>query len=238
MSSELMEYITDEMLERIINLYPKSFIIKFNGVKNENLLIGKVLFCNKTTKKIVNLGKNVTFPNEKIKFKTNKDQKYNIAVVNQYWVKPFINNPKISINVKVYKSKLNNSNERIYYEDDEKIELTYSQYIKRMLIYDFRKYKHQVIAAYENFKQRYASHGNYYLALNETCKHYFISHEILKIILSRIDNAKKRYKKNWINEYIKHLQNDIEQRMIDKLIDEFEDKDEVELNKVIYLGNR
>lgn len=234
---EYKKYLTEDMVERVIDLYPKCFVIEYNDkVLVDNSYVGKVIFKNKVTKRTISIGKNVSFSKDKVKYKTNGNGKYRAAIVNQYWVKPFINDPRIPIKVKIYKSKIDSSGKRVYYEDDEKIELTYTQYVKRMLIYDFRNYKYQIMEAYDNFKRRYAKHGDYYLALNETCKHYFITHDMLKIVLAKIDNAKKRYKKNWKDEYILFLENNRDQKLIDEITKEYEN--DVNFDKVVYLGDR
>ena len=168
----MYRYINDDMLEKIYEEYPKCFGIRFN----ENIIVngkcvGQVLLLSGVTKKTIGYNSRVKFLKEKIKYITGENNGSKLCVINQYWVKPFINNPKLKFKIKVLKSKLNETtNERVYFYDLEEIELTYSQYIMRNMIIDFGNYKHQIICAYENFKQRYGLHHNYYRALNETCQ--------------------------------------------------------------------
>ena len=236
----MYRYINDDMLEKIYEEYPKCFGIRFN----ENIIVngkcvGQVLLLSGVTKKTIGYNSRVKFLKEKIKYITGENNGSKLCVINQYWVKPFINNPKLKFKIKVLKSKLNETtNERVYFYDLEEIELTYSQYIMRNMIIDFGNYKHQIICAYENFKQRYGLHHNYYRALNETCKNYLIKHDMLKSILSRIDNTKKKYKKEWTKEYIKHLEINRDQRIIDELFkDSKVEKDKsniVQFKKEVY----
>jgi GTP1/Obg family GTP-binding protein len=100
------------------------------------------------------------------------------------------------------------------------------------MIIDFGNYKHQIISAYENFKRRYAFHYDYYRALNETCKSYLIEHDMFKVVLSRIDNAKKRYKKEWKEEYIKHLEINRDQKLIDELFEEFKEESKTKIIQI------
>ena len=61
---------------------------------------------------------------------------------------------------------------------------------------------------------------------------------MLKSILSRIDNTKKKYKKEWTKEYIKHLEINRDQRIIDELFkDSKVEKDKsniVQFKKEVY----
>lgn len=236
----MYRYINDDMLERIYEEYPKCFGIRVNEniESDDGKYIGQVLLLSGVTKKKIGYNSRVKFLKDKIRYRSREIDGFKLCIVNQYWVKPFINNPKLKFKIKVLKSKLNETtNERIYFYDFDEMELTYSQYIMRNMIIDFGNYKHQIVCAYENFKQRYGLHHDYYRALNETCKNYFIKHDMLKSILSKVDNTKKKYKKEWTKEYIKHLEINRDQKLIDELFEDYESKEKksnvIQLKKVV-----
>jgi len=214
--NKLSDFLNENQINNIFNSFSNIFVIRYDkDAKIENNYAGELLLKVKIKKdkKYIKVNDFVTFRIDKIKWTNNK----NICIVDPYWIKPYINNEKLSIKVKVLRSRLVEDN-REYYFDYDYINMTYKQFMSRRIIEKFGSIKHSMIEAYSNFQKRRPIVG-YYKALNETSKHYFIKHDTLKNeIIPTINNSLKEFKKEWNDLYIQELKNNKARKTINDLI--------------------
>lgn len=213
---KLSEYLDEDGINNIFNSYSNVFVIKYDedakiGEDYAGELLMKVNI--EKDKKYIRTNDHVRFRCDKVKWK-NKEMV--IALIDPYWVKPFINDEKLPVKVQVLKSRLVQE-KRHYYTDYETIEMNYKQFMKRRLFEEFHNLKTSYLEAYSNFQKRRKKVG-YYQALNETSKHYLIEHDDLKkVVIPRVNNALKRFKKEWDDLYIQDVKNAKAKKAIDKL---------------------
>lgn len=211
------ELLDEDRINNIFNQYSNVFVINYSeDAKIDKDYAGRlVLKVNmKKDKKYIRINDHVRFRRDKVKWKSVEQH---VCIVDPYWVKPFINDEKLQVQVKVLKSKVV-GNIREYYIDYETVELNYKQFITRRLFEEFGELKHSYLEAYSNFQDRRKQVG-YYQALNETSKHYLIKHEDLKkLVIPRVNNAIKRFKKEWDDLYVQDAKNAKAKTAIDQLM--------------------
>jgi len=226
----MKEYVSEDTLNNIYNRNSNVFgiISNPNCLNNNGKCFGKVeLIISIKRKKNILKNDIVEFNKDKIKWRSsNSDDKgCALCLVDPYWCKNYINNPKIKCPIRVLKSKIENE-QRIYYSVDDYILLTKDQFIKRNLLTKFAKIQSLIIKACENFNDRYWSSKNYYKSLNETSKHYLIKHDQLKTFISTYNNAKKEFNKEWNKLLLKHYENNQNDLETSKLLEQFTTKEE------------
>jgi hypothetical protein len=216
---KLEDYLDENSIDNIYNTFSNVFVIRYdvNAIKMGRYvgqLIAKVDM--KKDKDYIRVGNYVEFKKNKIKWTNRK-----ICVVDPYWVKNYLDDEKLSVNVKVLKSKVENGkDERTYYLDNETLELNYKQFIQRRLYEDYSQHPHAFLASYRQFQDR-RKKVEYYKALNETCKHYLIEHSLLKnVIIPKINNSLKKYKKEWNELLTQELKKDRAKKAINDLIEQ------------------
>ena len=219
----MKRYITDEVFENILDEYKKCFGIRYhNGViTKEGKMIGQILFGSSVTKKTLKFGDHVEFSSKMIKYRSfdYDEDGFGLCVVHQKFVKPLVDTQEQPFKTKILKSNINtDTGIREYYIAFEDIKFTYKQYLTRRLLLDFGNYEHRFMAAYDNFNERLKVHSDYYRALNETCKHYLVEHDLLKKFISEVNHAKKKYKNEWTENLNRYIINDELQRVISKMV--------------------
>ena len=199
---ELKHCLSEDKINNIYDTYTNVFVVLYDeNAKTGGRYIGQLLSKVNITKDkaYIKDGDYVDFRTDKVKWKDGQ-----VAVVDAYWVKLYMDREKLPIKVKVLRSKVV-EDVRKYYEDYETIEMTYKQFIKRRLMEEYADVKHSFMEAYSNFQERRKAAG-YYKALNETSKHYMIEHEHLKkVIIPRVNNSLKNYKAEWKDLYTRSL---------------------------------
>ena len=214
---ELENYISEDKINNIYNIYSNVFIVLYNeNAKTGNRYVGQLIVKVNITKdkSYIKDGDFIDFRIDKIKWKDDK-----IVVIDPYWVTLYTDKETLPIKVKVLRSKVVNNN-RNYYEDYEIINMTYKQFIKRKLMEDYANVKYSLIEAYSNFQKRRKNVG-YYQALNETSKHYMIEHDHLKkVIIPRVNNSLKEYKKEWGDLYTRSLKQNKTREAVAALIED------------------
>lgn len=219
MTNEVKKYLREDMIDNIYNRYTNVFVIKYD----EDALINGTYFGRLLLKVKIKEGKDKSIIiNDFVEFRVDRVKWKNgtICLVDPYWVKKYRETNKISVKVKILKSKVNKeNNKREYYTDYEYIKMTFSQFISRRLYENYKTSEH-VLLIYSNFQTRRKRVG-YYKALNETSKHYLVEHDILKdIIIPKINNSIRKYKKEWNELYTQNLEHDKAKRAIDNIIKE------------------
>jgi len=212
---ELKNCLSEDKINNIYDTYSNVFVVLYDeNAKMGNRYVGQVLAKVNITKdkSYIKNGDFIDFRVDKVKWKDGR-----VIIVDPYWVKLYMDKETLPIQVKVLRSKVV-GDIRKYYEDYEIIEMTYKQFIKRRLMEDYANVKHSFMEAYSNFQKRRKEVG-YYQALNETSKHYMIEHENLKkIIIPRVNNSLKEYKKEWSDLYIRSLKQNKAREAVAKLI--------------------
>lgn len=222
------EYVSEDTLNNLFNRNKNVYGIVANpDITNENnRCFGKVLLLiNLKSKKKITINDIVEFRGDKIKWRstTCDDNGCILCLIDPYWCRSYIYNPKIQCPVRILKSHVTDNN-RIYYGADAFVIMNKDEFIKRRLLLKFAKWQHLVVAACENFNNRYWAIKDYYKALNETAKHYLIKHDQLKSYLSDYSNAKKEFNKEWDDLLLKSYQNKEASELIEKLYKKFENK--------------
>jgi len=218
--SEIKEFLTEDNINNIYNNFSNVYVIKYNeDAKINDYFFGVLLLKVKVEKnkdKPIIVNDYVEFKSSKVKWK-NTD----VCLVDPKWVKKFQDNRELTIKVKVMKTKINEfTSKREYYIDYEYLNLTFKQFISRRLLEEYINESYGIVKAFENFNFRMTQVG-YYKALNETCKHYQIEHEIMKNTnIPKMNNSLKKYKKEWEQLYKQNLENDKAKEAIDKIIKE------------------
>lgn len=212
---ELKNCLNEDKINNIYNTYSNVFIVLYDeNAKTGNRYVGQLLARVNITKDkgYIKNGDFIDFRADKVKWKDGR-----VVVIDPYWVKLYLDKETLPIQVKVLRSKLV-GDVRKYYQDHEVIEMTYKQFIKRRLMEEYSDVKYSFIEAYSNFQGRRKTVG-YYQALNETSKHYLIEHEHLKkVIIPRVNNSLKEYKKEWSDLYIRSLKQNKAREAVAKLI--------------------
>lgn len=188
---ECLKYVELDTLENIENNYKKIVGIEYNSeLINENgKKVGRVVAFSNCNNK-VSLDLIVEFRKDKIKWVSNKTYEDNkLILIDPYWVKRYHPDPKLKIPTRAFDPKTDTIITVL-------AELTYSQYIKRELLYFYGKWDYRFVAAYDNFYYL-MKNNQYYFAINATVKNYFISQEELQHAITLINNEKKRIKATW-----------------------------------------
>jgi len=223
---ELSDYLSEDLINNIYDRRTNVFVILYNeDAKIGDDYVGELLLkINiKKDKTYIKIHDHIRFRRDRVKW---KNQERTVCLIDPYWVKLFINDEKLPIQVDVLKSRLVNG-VRKYYKSRETIEMNYKQFITRRLYEEFHTLKHSYLEAYSNFQERRNKVG-YYQALNETSKHYLIEHnDLKKHVIPKINNALKRFKKEWNDLYIQDAKNAKAKKAIDELIEKEQSKDGV-----------
>lgn len=211
---EVNKYLNDDSFNNICNNYKRIIGIESDlDIINENRkCVGRIILMNNVSKKLT-LNLIVEFRKDKIKWKDYKNgTESGFYLIDPYWVRSYSPDPKIEVPINVYRPKTNTI-------ETEITKLTYKQFQQSRLMefYIREKWSHQWVAAYENFRNVYASSCQKYLAINSTVKHYKIPQPTLETILSLVDNKKKQIKNEW-GRYLNHqIQQDQSILKIEKL---------------------
>jgi len=216
---DIKKHLSESSIDNIYSQYANVFIIKYNenATKGNNYigqLIAKVEM--KKDKEYIRAGDYVEFRKDKIKW-TNRE----VCIIDPYWVKMYMDDEKLSIRVKVLKSKVEDGKDkRVYYLSDEFIELNYKQFMERRLYEDYSHMPYSFLASYKHFQER-RKQVEYYRALNETCKHYLVEHALLKnVIIPKVNNSLREYKKEWKELLTQILKQDRARKAINDLIEQ------------------
>jgi len=199
----------------IESIYDNEKCSKIGVISNINIInendkcIGKVALIQKGIKKKLELNTYVEFNKDKITWRSpniHDDERF--YLVDQYWVKSYMPNPKINVPTKIYNTKTK-------FIEIEFSYLNFGQFMKRRFFEETKNLPHGLIMAYENFAYMLNKTKDYYLSLNSTVKHYHITQEEFEKIRSEFNHIKKKIKKEW-NEHmnqniskdqnIKHIQ--------------------------------
>jgi len=231
---KIEDYLDENGINNLFNEYSDVVVCETNPNlrNNKNNMIGRVLLTINSKKKSIKNGNRVEFASRRVKWRSSMKGDKCVVVLLSHWAKPFLRDIKINVKVKVLRSKIDNNDKRVYYEDTEKLDLTMDQFIQRRMNEELAMYRYKYIQAYENFNRRNFQLKDYYRALNETSKHYIIPHEKLKSLISNINHLKKELKKEW-NEYLlQHYKKHIEEKMIDEFFtDKTEDSNVIDMTK-------
>lgn len=222
------EYISEDTLNNLFNRNKNVYGVVANpNITNENnRCFGKILLLiNLESKKKITINDIVEFRGDKIKWRSTKfdDNGCILCLIDPYWCRLYIHNPKIQCPVRVLKSHVANNN-RSYYGADEFVIMNKDEFIKRRLLLKFAKWPHFIVAACINFSNRYWSSKDYYKSLNETSKHYLIKHKDLKSYVGQYGRAKSYFNKKWNDLLLKSYQNKEASESVDKLYKKFENK--------------
>ena len=218
LKSEILKHVSEDVYYNIFNRYTKCIGIEsLADVKNENnKRVGRVLMIHYSDtipknkrKKTLLLGMFVSFNHRKVLWWSD-----NFYLVDPFFVKPYLPDPKIEVPVNVFNAKTLN------YES-EMMSLTYRQFQERRLSEFFVKKQmpYHWVHAYKNFRYMFSSTGQHYLAINSTVKHCWIMQADLEHLISVIDNHKKIIKKEWFKHTQDKMRNDNSIAIIQKLYD-------------------
>jgi hypothetical protein len=213
LKSEILKYINEDTYFNILNNYMKCIGIESKvDVLNENgKRVGRILMVHYANsvpknkrKKSLMLGMFVEFNPSKIIYTSRKiEGDYSVEsgfyLVDPYFVKPYSPDPKCEVPIKVY-------NPRRKTFETELMKLTYKQFQARRLDEFFveNKWMYNGVKAYKNFRDVFASTGQYWMAINSTVKHCWITQDtLINKILPMVDVQKKVIK----NEWLKHMEN-------------------------------
>jgi hypothetical protein len=223
--------LNEDIIENICNRYNDIFVIETkDDYFIDDMMIGiiRMSLDVKKQRRYLKDGSHVLFPNQKVKWRSSYENDNYIVIVKSHWVKAYTHDLKLPVIVPVQTYTRNpTNNKKTYSKDYEEIEMNYNQYVKRRMIIDFHDESYSLLMAYDNHKKRNSKYRDYYKALNETAKHYMIEHETLKEFISKVNNRKKQYKKDWIEVKIKFLEN----KQIEKELDSIFNNDNFDLEK-------
>jgi hypothetical protein len=212
LKSEILSHITDEVLNNIINNYTKCVGVecKSDVLNQNNKNIGRTLLIyyadiipENKRKKYLLLNQFVEFLPEKILWSALRlDNGYSVKtgfhIIDPYFVKPYNTDIKIEVPITIYNAKTGKL-------EFTMMEKTYKQFTEHRLNLIFvakeKEWPYKYINAYNNFRNMFASTGQYYLAINSTVKHCWITQAELVSIIGRVDNLKKRILNEW-NKYL------------------------------------
>ena len=233
------KYVSKDTLENIYNRNENVYGIVSNpNILNENnRCFGKViLLINLKSQKKIVINDIIEFRGDKIKWRSTKcdDNGCVLCLVDPYWCRLYIYNPKIQCKVRVLKSHVTN-NGRIYYGENEFINMTKDEFIKRQLLLKFAKWPYIVFAAVENFNRRYWETKDYYKSLNETSKHYIIKHQDLKSYRADYSKAVQEFNNKWNKLLLDSYRNEKSNNEIEFLFNKYKEKSKNKKGKVINL---
>lgn len=151
--------------------------------------LGKIILLMKPKKKYLLLNQIVEFFEDKTKYVHAFAGNENFYVISDHWVKPFIQEVKLEVPVRVLDSQTN----KIV---TEMIEYTYKQFQENRLTEFYGKFKYDLVGAYLNFRSLFKN-NQYWYAINSSAKFYRIpSNELVKFV-SMVDNYKRKIKSEW-----------------------------------------
>jgi hypothetical protein len=158
--------------------YKKAVGVKCNPeiINENNKLVGQILLLTGTTKFM--LADFVQFNKIKIKWQamTSDSSGNHFYIIDPYWCKKYIAQPKIEVPVNVYRPKTGTI-------EIEFVKMFYNQFVKRRMIEFYGDWPHKLVAALENYdKNRSKGH---WAAMNYTIKHYLIEVDVLKSALAK-----------------------------------------------------
>jgi len=234
LKSEILKHITEDTYNNILNRQSKCIGIEsLSDVKNEsNKRVGRILMIHysdaipdKKRKKTLLLGMFVSFNQDKILWSSG-----NFYLIDPYFVKSYLPDPKVEVPVNVFDPKTLSMGREI-------MSLTYKQFQERRLNEFFVKKKmpYHWVNAYNNFRRVFTGKGQYYLAINSTIKHCWITQGDLLHIISVINNHKKAIKNEWMKYINNQMKNNNSIKIIEELYKENETTivEERDLTKVI-----
>ena len=225
----LEDYLDDESIDNLFNRYSNVIVaeIDVDAQLENGKMVGQVVVSIESNKEYIQTKDFIEFYLSKAKWKSAVKNDKQLVIVNSHWVKFYNHDPKLKIMVPILKSKVVN-NKRVYFEDHEAMELTYKQYQRRRILKDFGdKYTYRQMEAYFNMSRRFQETQDYYKALNETAKQFCVEHLFLKdVIFPEINNAKKKYKKDWHDFLLKQYQSRENAKAINEFIEERKSKKE------------
>jgi len=209
--NELSKHCNEGEIINIYLNYPKIVGIETNlNIINENdKYVGRILILLNAPGKLY-LDMIVEFNRNKIKWHNVKEvDGKKLVLVDPYWVKSYAPSPKIKVQVKVFNQK---SEQFVV----EVMNLNFHQFQRRKLNEFLRQWQYILVAAYDNFYYL-LKNNEYYFAINSTVKHYGLTQDSLKKVISIINNEKKKIKKEW-NEYLnRHIQENESAKLIEEL---------------------
>lgn len=203
-------------IENLINEYGNEKyvgIISNTRIKLENgKCIGKIILLLKPKKRYLVLNQIVEFFEDKVKYQHSFVGNENFYLISDHWIKPFVQEIKLEVPVKVLDSK---TKEII----TEMMELTYKQFQENRLLEFYEKYKYGLVAAYINFTKLFKNNP-YWYSINASAKMYRIPSDYLVRFISKVDNQKRSIKTEWIShlnyQFTKKQTNLKIQNLIDK----------------------
>lgn len=208
---DVKKYCNDFVLESIETTYKKIIGVESNPkIINENeKTVGKILLCYGDKKFDLNMI--VEFDFKKIRWKSpHLNGEFGFYLINPYWAKNYLPDPKIEVPIKVFDKKTN----KIITENRN---LTLNQYMMNKLLDFYGNFQYKLVAAYENFYYLFRKHHEYYFAINSTVRNYKIKQDDLIKFISLVNHEKKRIKNKWKKHMILHLMKDQSYSIIEKL---------------------
>ena len=227
LNEEISLFCSSDVIENIYINYEKIVGIEsnLNIINEHNKCVGKVILISNT--KNISLNSFVEFNRDKIKWRSSKldSDENGFYLVDPYWCKKYISEPKIDVPIKVYKPTTNTF-------EIELMGMYYKQFLKRRLLDLYGDWKYRVVAAIRNYdKNRNKGH---WTAINSTVKHYHVDNKTLKTALAK----RNKYIATINNEWIKLCNNYYEQNEAAKKITRLTKHYKIEFNSsnVIKMG--
>jgi len=213
-----MDYIENEMLQyldkfsidnNIYNNYTNIVIITSlpNILNENNKNVGRVLLIH-NIKKDLKLMDLVEFNVDKSKSISSKFNKRNelFYILAPKWVRVYQQDIKLSVPIKIQKSKEVNGIREYWFATEMSKPLTFKQFMLRRMIETFGDTSWRIIKGYYNHIDILRNNNDYFRALNSTCKHYWIEHDKMREdIIPQINNKVKKFKKEWKDIELKEL---------------------------------
>jgi hypothetical protein len=211
--ASLNYFCTDGVIESIYNnqnCNKVGIISNINIINENNKCVGRVALIQTGIKKKLDLDTFVEFNKDKIIWRSSPYNDESFYIIDQYWVKNYLPDPKINVPTTIYNTKTQ-------FLEIEYSKLTFGQFMKRRFFEETKNISYGLILAYENFTYMLNETKDYYLSLNSTVKHYHIKQEELEKIRSKLNHIKNRIKKEW-NDHMKiHISKEYSTKYIQEL---------------------
>ncbi len=211
LNTEIQPFCNLESIENIYTNYKTIVGVMCNTdiINEHNKYVGRVLLVVNTKK--ISLGIYVEFNKDKIKWRSSKfnEDGNGFYLIDPYWCKKYIAEPKINIPIKVYKPKTDTF-------EIELVPMFYKQFIKRRLLDLYGDWRYRIIASIENYdKNRHLGH---WAAINYTVKHYHIDVKCLNTALAKRNKYLSTVNNEWRKLCNDHYQQNESAKKLSRLV--------------------
>lgn len=210
--NEVYNYLDENSLKNIEN--HQDFGGKILGIEyNPEILnehdkhIGRILLLNDSPK--FSIDEYVEFRKDRIKLQPTKynDEGNGLCLINPYWCRKYIPNPKIDVPVEVWLPK----EERVITEIRK---LNYDQFIANRMMQKKRGWPHIYVLAVENCVKLFSKGRGF--ALNSTVRNYIVNKKLTEKYWGRHNKFKAEFNGEWNRLFKEYHAKDLGFRQLHK----------------------